>query len=120
MMKEQDGFLSTLTNSNDQTLLIIYDQIERMMQDHAKQTRTVKRLQNLIRVIIKNIYIYFKAAINISHTTLLYESINTIVDEVIQSIDCDRATCFIYDSENNELWSKIARGTNKLIKLKGG
>ena len=120
MMKEQDGFLSTLTNSNDQTLLIIYDQIERMMQDHAKQTRTVKRLQNLIRVINKNIYIYFKAAINISHTTLLYESINTIVDEVIQSIDCDRATCFIYDSENNELWSKIARGTNKLIKLKGG
>ena len=32
-------------------------------------------------------------------------------------MDCDRATVYVVDEIRNELWSKIAKGTNKTFRL---
>ncbi len=35
----------------------------------------------------------------------------------MECLECDRATCFLLDHEKNELWSRIAKGTQKMIRL---
>jgi len=32
-------------------------------------------------------------------------------------LQCDRATCFVADHTNNELWSKVAKGVSGVIKF---
>jgi GAF domain-containing protein len=48
---------------------------------------------------------------------LLDEALNTIVEEILQCLECDRASCFIVDHAKNELWSKVAKGTSTIIRF---
>jgi hypothetical protein len=45
---------------------------------------------------------------------VLNESIERIVNETCEVLDCERATIFIYDSTKSELWSKIAKGSDPI------
>lgn len=45
-----------------------------------------------------------------THSLFLDDALNTIKDQMIQYMMCDKATCYIYDQEKKELWSRGAKG----------
>ena len=52
-----------------------------------------------------------------SHSVLLDDALNTIVEEMMKGMECDRATCYVVDNEKNELWSRVTKGTLATIKV---
>ena len=55
-----------------------------------------------------------------SSSVLLDDALTTIVDEIIACLECDRASCFVVDHSKNELWSKVAKGTQSIIRFPMG
>lgn len=45
-----------------------------------------------------------------SQKVLLDDAMQTIIDQIIECLECDRASCFIVDQTKNELWSQVAKG----------
>ena len=43
-----------------------------------------------------------------------------IIDETCISLDCERSTVYILDEKRNELWSKVAKGQKRTIKVANG
>lgn len=57
----------------------------------------------------------------LSHTLERDELLPKIMEEITRLMDADRATLYLYDRENNELWSKVLLGEGlKEIRLKLG
>lgn len=52
-----------------------------------------------------------------NQSLLLDDCLNSIVNQLTECLDCDRATCFIVDHYKNELWSRVAKGTTTTIRL---
>lgn len=50
-------------------------------------------------------------------STIIDDALETIVQQIILCLQCDRATCFVADHTNNELWSKVAKGVSGVIKF---
>ena len=48
---------------------------------------------------------------------MLNDAIDSIIDTTTKLLKCDRSTCFIVDNVKNELWSKSAKGINKVIRF---
>lgn len=51
-----------------------------------------------------------------SQSVLLDDALNTIVDEIMACLECDRASCFVVDHSKNEIWSRVAKGTQVIIR----
>ena len=43
--------------------------------------------------------------------------LDLIAREAISLLDCDRASIFLLDRENNELWSKVALGSDEILRF---
>lgn len=51
-----------------------------------------------------------------SQSVLLDDALNTIVEEIVACLECDRATCFVVDHVKHEIWAKVAKGTQTMIR----
>ena len=49
---------------------------------------------------------------------VLMEALEKIVEETCICLESDRASVFIYDGETEQLWTKVAKGSSKTIKVK--
>lgn len=45
---------------------------------------------------------------------------NTIVLEACECLECDRASIWLFDKDNDELWTKVGKGIDKPIRIKIG
>lgn len=52
-----------------------------------------------------------------TETLVLNEAMERIVDETCECLECDRASVFMLDEQNEELWTKAAKGTTKTIRI---
>src|SRR5471032_1148775 len=43
--------------------------------------------------------------------------LDLIAREAINLLDCDRASIFLLDRERNELWSKVALGSDEILRF---
>ena len=43
--------------------------------------------------------------------------LETIVEEACHCLESDRASVFIYDQETKQLWTKVAKGSKKTLKV---
>src|ERR1700683_5049022 len=43
--------------------------------------------------------------------------LDLIAREATKLLDCDRASIFLLDPERNELWSKVALGSNEILRF---
>src|ERR1700686_830281 len=43
--------------------------------------------------------------------------LDLVAREVISLLDCDRASIFLLDRESNELWSKVALGSDEILRF---
>ena len=58
-----------------------------------------------------------KAATVMMTSLLLDEAMEKIVHETCETLQCERATVFIYDNTKEELWSKAAKDSQNIIKV---
>lgn len=58
-----------------------------------------------------------KAAHSMAESMVLGESMERIVDETSECLECDRASVFLVDRMKEELWSKVAKGSDKTIRI---
>ena len=47
----------------------------------------------------------------------MQEALEKIIDEICICVESDRASVFIFDSESESLWTKVAKGSDKTIKI---
>ena len=47
----------------------------------------------------------------------LSDALEKIAEETCNSLESDRASVFIYDPETEELWTKVALGSDKTIRI---
>ena len=50
----------------------------------------------------------------------LSELLDLIAREATSLLDCDRASIFLLDRETNELWSKVALGSDEILRFPNG
>ena len=43
--------------------------------------------------------------------------LDLIAREAIKLLECDRASIFLLDHQRNELWSKVALGSNEILRF---
>ncbi len=79
---------------------------DKLKQRIDRLTEEKERL-NALLIIAKNL----SAEINLE--VLLFK----IMDEVQKILNVDRGTVFLFDEENNELWSKVAQGMKEEIRI---
>lgn len=106
MIEEQDIFIDFVSSSDISTLVHFYDNLIGMFNEHKSLHFLIYRLKKII-----------KAANVMTSSLILAESIEKIVDETIEFLECDRATVFILDEKKEELWSKVAKGSDFTIKI---
>src|SRR5215831_7143001 len=46
--------------------------------------------------------------------------LDLIAHEATRLLDCDRASIFLLDRERNELWSKVALGSDEILRFDAG
>lgn len=47
----------------------------------------------------------------------LSEALEKIVEETCASLESDRASVFLYNAEQEQLWTKVAKGSDKTITI---
>ena len=95
-----------MNKASSTTLSIMFDKLKRVLADCKLYFLLLIRLKKII-----------KAAFHMTSSLILTETLEKIVDETCSCMDCDRATVYVVDEIRNELWSKIAKGTNKTFRL---
>ncbi len=48
---------------------------------------------------------------------VLNDALETIVNETSDILESDRVSVFIFDPESETLWTKVAKGSNKTIRV---
>ena len=48
---------------------------------------------------------------------ILSEALERIIDETCECLECDRASVFLVDHIKEELWSRVAKGSDNTIRI---
>jgi putative methionine-R-sulfoxide reductase with GAF domain len=105
-MKDEDFFIQKVTTSDSSMLVTLFDNIQNMRMDHKSLFSLILRLKRII-----------KAANTLTASLALNEALEKIVDESCAVLDCDRASVFMVDHIKEELWSKVAKGSDLTIRI---
>lgn len=106
LLKSEDIFVDKVSSFDQGMLRKLYDAIF----DLKTINRSVKQMVFKLKRIIK-------ATVTMTTSLVLDEAIESIVEEICECLDCERATTFIYDNSKEELWSKAAKGSDETIRV---
>ena len=101
ILDEEDFFITYVTGSDFSSLISLYDNLYHLYTDHKTLYSLVFRLKKII-----------KACNSMTETLVLNDAMERIVDETCECLECDRASVFMLDEQNEELWTKAAKGKN--------
>ena len=103
---EEENFIYKLRNWEDALLISVFHSIQDLLKENRLFFDLVVKLKKII-----------KAAGLMTHSLILHEAMEEIVDQVCACLDCDRATLWLLDEEKEELWSKVAKGSKETIRI---
>ena len=106
IIAEQDVFIDYVANNDISNLIVLFDALTGLFNEHKSLHNLIFRLKKII-----------KASNVMTSSLILAESIEKIVDETVEFLECDRATVFILDEKKEELWSKVAKGSDFTIRI---
>ena len=109
LLSDQTNFskkLSELEEGNQEKVAKGLENAVERSEDLNKVLFLVKRLKKVI-----------EASQQISVSLVLSQAIDHLALQVCDTLDCDRASVFILDELNGELWTKAAVGTEKQIRI---
>ena len=81
----------------------LYGHISTIFLEHKNLYGLLLRVKKII-----------KAANLMTASLILSEAMEKIVDQTIDCLDCDRASVFLLDEVKEELWTKVAKGSNTI------
>ncbi|KRX08165.1 hypothetical protein PPERSA_01710 [Pseudocohnilembus persalinus] len=58
-----------------------------------------------------------QSSVSMSQQMVLTDALELIVEQGCEIIECDRCSVFIYDQESEKLWTKVAKGSQKTIRI---
>ena len=106
LISDEDSFITNITNMEYSSMLTTHDAVKLLIQDHKSLFYLVHQLKKLI-----------KAANTMAESMVLGESMERIVNETCECLECDRASVFLVDYLKEELWSKVAKGSDITIRI---
>ena len=106
LLADTDRFRDMVRKSSDQKLGDLMDVVKSLVRDFKNLLGIVLSLKKLV-----------KANSSISVSLILNDALERIVSEACNILHCDRASVFIVDEANQELWTKVARGSNSTIRI---
>ena len=104
--KKEEVFMTELRSFDDFNMLKLYQHISSTMEDHANLRQLIFKLKRIV-----------KSSATMATSLVLSEAIEKVVDETCECLDCDRASLFIYDTTKEELWTKVAKGSDEIIRV---
>lgn len=106
LIMDEDSFIMNLTNLEYSAMITFHDAVKLLIQDHKSLFYLVHQLKKII-----------KAANTMAESMVLGESMERIVNETCECLECDRASVFLVDYLKEELWSKVAKGSDITIRI---
>lgn len=106
LMEGDDSFADRFTALDPQAQRDFLQKIRSQNQDYKNLVDVTLRLKKLINSTHK-----------VAAHTVVSDMLDTLVDEVCDNLRCDRASVFVLDELNGELWTKVAKGTSGTIRL---
>lgn len=106
VMKNEDKFADSISNMDKQAIIQLYDSVKNLNADYESLFKIIIRLKKI-----------FKAASVMSSSLDIAESMEKIVEATCECLGCTRATVFLLDSAKEELWSKVAKGSDITIRI---
>ena len=97
LLNDEERFITSLQKSNYQRVSFIYEKLKKLLQEHRILFTLLLRLKTII-----------KGTFEISNSLVLDEALEKIIKATLESLGCDRSTCFVADHSKGELWSKVA------------
>ena len=88
---------------DDNMLISLFDAIQGVLLSNDNLIKLTFKMRKIV-----------KAANSMTSSLVLTDAIEKIVEETCESLSCDRATVFILDPVNGELWSKVAKGASTI------
>ncbi|CAD8193247.1 unnamed protein product [Paramecium octaurelia] len=109
LLESEENFCEIIQSISAQKLSFLYDKFKRVMSDHQQLFILVLRLKKIVT-----------GALQMNSSVLLDDALQTIIDQCVDCLECDRASCFIVDQAKKELWTRVAKGTQTTIRLQIG
>jgi len=106
LMDGDDSFADRFTALDPQAQRDFLQKIRSQNQDYKNLVDVTLRLKKLINSTHK-----------VAAHTVVSDMLDTLVDEVCDNLRCDRASVFVLDELNGELWTKVAKGASGTIRL---
>lgn len=106
LLKSDEIFIDRVSSFDQSMLRKLYGAIFDLKTINKSLKQMVFKLKRIV-----------KATITMTTSLVLDEAIESIVDEICECLDCERATTFIYDNAKEELWSKAAKGSDATIRV---
>ena len=105
LLKDNDTFVNEVTNYKQGALTTFYESLQYLFSDQKNLLVLVLKLKKLMK------------AANVMIGSLVFsEALECIVDEICESLECDRASIFMYDPEKQELCKSIKGSDSTTIR----
>lgn len=106
LVSDEEIFIQKIRNWEENLLISVFFGIETLLRENRNLFGLVMKLKKII-----------KAANMMSDSLILHEAMEEIVEQICSCLNCDRATLWIVDEEKEELWSKVAKGSEATIRM---
>lgn len=106
MTENYDGFLEKFNSLDSNGQRDFIDGIKMQKLEYVNITYLAIRLKKLLHTFHK-----------VSVSLVLSDVIEKLVIETCETLNCDRASVFLVDELNNELWTKVAKGSEQTIRI---
>ena len=106
MTENYDGFIERFDSLDSNSKRDFIDAIRTQKEEYENLIHLAIRLRRSVHSIQKA-----------STSLVLTHVIDRLVNETCETLNCDRATVFLVDELNNELWTKAARGSEETIRI---
>ena len=102
-MTDEEHFMSQIREAKDNMLISCFDAMKGVLDENQNLVQLCFKLRKMV-----------KAASIMTSSLVLSEAMERIVEETCECLSCNRATLFILDTHNGELWSKVAKGSDTI------
>lgn len=106
MTDNYDGFIERFDNLDSNGQRDFIDVIKMQKEEYENITNLAIRLKRLVHTLHK-----------VSTSLVLTQVIERLVDEICETLNCDRASVYLVDELNNELWTKVAKCSEDTIRI---
>lgn len=106
LLSSKSSFVRIILQLSESNAINLYENLCQLYFEVSQLLRGARRIRSI-----------FDTAPIITASMSVEDVMKTLVDFICECLDCERATVFAVDRVNQELWSKVAKGSTITIKI---